>query len=177
MSKRIFLFSCYWPLEPTQLRCFSWHIIPLQISTQNITPLTCSSFLSNSSNFCYHLFQNDFLFSQFSLYSFFGLECKRPKIPFQFPLVPGIANFFTHFSQLLIYDANSSIFILIYVIYIYHFRYAVYVSAGFNERLKFKRKQDWILLAKQYISTDIWIWVIRGQKYFHHSKAHTWLPI
>ena len=43
-----------------------------------------------------------------------------------------------------------------------------------------QNKQDWILQAKQYISTDIWIWplrVIRGQKYFHHSKAHTWLPI
>ena len=41
-------------------------------------------------------------------------------------------------------------------------------------------KQDWILQAKQYISTDIWIWpsrVIRGQKYFHHSKAHICLPI
>ena len=45
---------------------------------------------------------------------------------------------------------------------------------------KNKEKLDWILQAKQYISTDIWIWplrVIRGQKYFHHSKAHTWHPI
>ena len=40
-----------------------------------------------------------------------------------------------------------------------------------NKNKKNKEKQDWILQAKQDISTDIWIWpsrVIRGQKYFHY---------
>ena len=49
-----------------------------------------------------------------------------------------------------------------------------------DNSLKLIQQQDWILQAKQYISTDIWIWplrVIRGQKYFHHSKAHICLPI
>ena len=49
--------------------------------------------------------------------SILGLNDSGPQSPFQLPLVPGNAHIFTHFSQIPIYDALSSIYFNFFQLY------------------------------------------------------------